>query len=213
MNQNHSENDSPLTVANGILIASNIAIFLYLNLIGDPSDAAFMYEHGAMISDPGILNGAYWRLISCTFLHFNVQHIFNNMVMLLFLGSYVEKTFGSVRYGLFYLICATISSAVSYGYALAVGNYTVSGGASGGVFAVMGALFVIVLCQREKYRRFRIHRFLFMIALSLYYGFTTAGVDNAAHVGGLLAGIVLGFIFFQFSRFAALTNESDGDIL
>ena len=186
--------ETPFTKVNTVLFLINVLVFVTMRFTGDPSDAQYMYEHGAMISDPEILNGEYWRMITSAFLHFNLQHILNNMIMLVFLGAYVERVYGSVRYGILYFLCAAFSGAFSYGINLISGTFVVSAGASGAVFGIMGAFLFVVIRYRGRYAGFTLRRYLLMIALSLYYGFSTAGVDNAAHVGGFLMGIVAGFI-------------------
>ncbi|MCR4797977.1 MAG: rhomboid family intramembrane serine protease [Lachnospiraceae bacterium] len=182
--------------ANTTLVVVNTLIYLYMILTGDPSDLNYMYAHGAMVSDPEILNGEYWRMISCAFLHFDNSHIFNNMIMLLFLGVYVERAFGTLRYLLIYFFCAFSGSFVSYIAAMEGETLVVSGGASGAIFGIMGALLFVILYKKGRYEGLTMKRYLFMIVISLYYGFATAGVDNLAHVGGFIAGFLAGFLLF-----------------
>ena len=83
---------------------------------------------------------------------------------------------------------------------LKTGEYSVSAGASGAVFAVMGAMIYIVLRNRGRLEDLTVRQILIMAAFSLYFGFTSTGVDNAAHVGGLLAGLVLAALLYHPRR-------------
>ena len=72
-----------------------------------------------------------------------------------------------------------------------------SAGASGAVFAVLGAMIYVLLRHRGRLQDLTVRGMLFMAALSLYYGFTSAGVDNAAHVGGLICGLILALLLYH----------------
>lgn len=76
-------------------------------------------------------------------------------------------------------------------------EFSVSAGASGAVFAVMGAMIYIVIRNKGWLGDLSMRQILVMAAFSLYFGFTSSGVDNAAHIGGLLAGFVLAVLFWH----------------
>lgn len=180
-----------LTPLNLILVLLNIGVYLVLEIMGDTLDAEFMFAHGAMYPPAVLMRGEWYRLLTSAFLHFGMPHLINNMVLLICLGSYLERAFGKVRYLLLYLGSAVGSSLISLVHMMKTGDLAVSAGASGAVFGNIGALLFLVLLYRGKFEDLTLKRFLLMMALSLYYGFSTAGVDNAAHVGGLLVGFVL----------------------
>ena len=83
-------------------------------------------------------------------------------------------------------------------------EYIVSAGASGAVFGVIGALFVVLLVNRTKAESMTPKRLLFMIIITIYYGMTTVGINNAAHIGGLLTGIFGGFLLSKISQYGKL---------
>ena len=189
-----------LTPVNLILAAINVIVFIILSVRGDTQSGMFMYEHGAMIPE-AIYDPAQWyRLLTSTFLHFGLSHLVNNMIMMILLGSFVERAMGKVRYLIFYLACGIGSSVVSSVYMLAVNDPAVSGGASGAIFGIIGALLYIILRHRGHYEGLSMRRFLIMLALSLYFGFRSVGVDNAAHIGGLAVGFLLAVLLYRMKK-------------
>ena len=77
------------------------------------------------------------------------------------------------------------------------GSFSVSAGASGIVFAMIGALLYLVIRNKGRFLNLTLTRFMIMVVLSLYFGFVSAGVDNAAHVGGLCVGFLLGIVMYR----------------
>ncbi|MEI3340163.1 MAG: rhomboid family intramembrane serine protease [Eubacterium sp.] len=186
-----------ITPVNITLVVINIIVFFVLDVCGDTTDGIYMFEHGAMYPYAVWPEHEWYRLLTSAFLHFGISHLVNNMIMLVCLGSYLERALGSVKYAIFYVISAVGSSLVSMMHMLKTDDIAVSGGASGVIFAVIGALLYLVIRNKGHFEDLTMLRFLIMMGLSLYYGFTTTGVDNAAHLGGLCIGFVLGIIFYR----------------
>lgn len=181
---------------NTALVGVNVLVFLILNFMGNVLDAGFMAEHGAMFWDAVVERGEFYRLLTSTFMHFGAEHLLQNMLILLLIGSRLERIIGGGRYLAVYLGSGLAASAASLFVTLAREPYTVSAGASGAVFGVMGGLLFLILKDIVQKRRYRMEEIglsgmLFVIVSALSYGFTTTGVDNAAHVGGLIAGFLL----------------------
>ena len=189
-----------LTPVNIVMVLINVVSYFVLEAIGDTTDALFMYTHGAMYPAAVLAGGEYYRLITSAFIHFGLPHLINNMILLICLGSYVERALGKIRYLILYLACAAGSSMVSMFHMIYSGDWAVSGGAPGGVFGIIGALLFLVVKNRGRFADLSWKRFLIMMLLALYFGFATAGVDNAAHVGGLIIGFVMGAIFFLLEK-------------
>ena len=177
------------------LAAINIAIFLILNLSGDTRSGEFMAEHGAMYPPLITEEGKWYLLLTAVFLHFDLSHLANNMIMLVAVGSYVEREMGPLRFLLFYLLCGLGSSGISLWWNNFTGDLAVSAGASGAIFGCVGGLLALAIKHKGRVQGLGIRNILLMAALSLYAGFTTAGVDNAGHVGGFVTGLLLGFLF------------------
>ena len=87
------------------IVAANIIVFLILSIMGDTQDAWFMVNHGACYAPFVIEYQEYYRLFTCMFLHFGVEHLFYNMLLLIFLGDTLEKTVGKLRYLIIYQMC------------------------------------------------------------------------------------------------------------
>lgn len=185
--------------ANFAIIAVNFICFIVLEILGDTRDTGFMIRHGAVYL-PLVLDGEYWRLLTAVFLHFGIEHIVNNMLVLYVLGEYLEPVLGHGRYVLFYLLCGVGANAVSLAKMMAEGTAPVSAGASGAIFGVIGGLLYAVLANRGRLEGLRTRQLVVVIVFSLYFGFTSGGVDNAAHIAGLVLGVVLGAVFLGIPR-------------
>lgn len=179
------------------IVVINIAVFLGLSLFGMTEDAVFMLEHGAMYVPYITEQEEYYRLFTCLFLHFGFSHLMNNMVMLFFLGSVLEEEMGRWKYLIVYILSGLGGNMLSLVMELKVGEYAVSAGASGAVFGVIGALFYVVIRNQGRLRGVSGRGIIFMVVCSLYHGFTSAGIDNMAHIGGLLAGFLAAVIVYR----------------
>ena len=184
-------------ICNKAIIAVNILVFFLLEIMGDTESSGFMYAHGALYPDAILVDGEWYRLFTCMFIHFGIRHIGNNMLILFFLGDNLERALGHVKYVVLYLISGLCGSAISLTYMVKAGDYAVAGGASGAIFGVIGALIYIVIRNKGRLEDLTANRLIFMAVLSLYYGFTAEGVDNLAHLGGLVSGIILAVILYR----------------
>ena len=186
----------PINWMNLLIVGVNILIFVLTEIIDDTENVTFMLKCGAAYT-PWILEGQWYRLFTSMFLHFVVYHLLNNMVLLLFLGDMLEELAGKWRYLLIYLGGGLAGNIISLLMDCRSGEMAVSAGASGAVFAVIGGIFVILLKQRGRVKNLTLSRLVFVIFLSIYHGFQSTGIDNAAHVGGLLGGIFLTFLVYR----------------
>ena len=181
--------------ANLLMAAVNILVFLAMTLFGDPGSSRSMLKWGACYT-PLILEGEYWRLLTAMYLHFSFLHLLYNMLALLTLGDLLERIAGTWRYLVIFLLGGILGNVVSLAMEQIpaspyYGRYAVSAGASGAVFAVIGAIFWIALRNRRLFGKSRVQRIALMTVLMTVEGFTQPGVDNAAHIGGLAAGFLL----------------------
>lgn len=183
------------------LIIINIAVFLILSFGGMTENALYMAGHGAMYVPYFLYNKEYYRIFTCMFLHFGFEHLMNNMVTLFIVGRYVESIVGKVRFVIIYLISGLGGSALSLIAEYYTGDYAVSAGASGAIFGLTGALLSLAILNRGQIAGLTKRGILLMIVLSLYNGFASEGVDNLAHVGGLVCGFLVTFILC-FPRYA-----------
>lgn len=190
----------PEAVCTIALIAVNVAVFFILSLFGDTEDAVFMMRHGAMYGYLVTHDHEFYRLFTCLFLHFGIEHLLNNMVILGALGWHLEQQTGRIRFLLIYFgsgLCGNIVSLIFHG---AAQEHTVSAGASGAIFGLMGALLWVVIANHGRLGRLSGRGMLVMVALSLYFGLSSSGVDNYAHIGGLLSGFLLALLLYRKGR-------------
>ena len=187
----------PEAVCTVALIVVNVAVFMIMTMFGDTEDAVFMLQHGAMYEPFVIQQHEYYRIITCLFLHFGIEHLLNNMVMLGALGWNLELEIGKVRFFVIYFVSGIAGNILSLFYDLSTENPAVSAGASGAIFGLMGALLYVVILNRGRLGRLSGRGMLIMVALSLYFGFASSGVDNFAHIGGLVSGFILAIILYR----------------
>ncbi|MCW5654865.1 rhomboid family intramembrane serine protease [Hydrogenophaga sp.] len=188
---------APRPWASMALIAANVVVWLVTAWLGAgwlTGNADRLYALGGNTAS-AVQGGQWWRLLSAAFLHSGAPHLFFNMVGLWVAGVLVERIFGRAAFLLVYLGSALAGSTASLYFSA---QTTVSVGASGAVFGLAGALVVAVAREREALPRLFNRRILggmsLFIGYSLLMGLTRPGIDNAAHVGGLLAGALLALL-------------------
>ena len=145
-----------------------------------------------MLDKAAVANGEYWRLWTVTLVHGDWLHLFFNMYALFLVGPVVERWYGSILFVVFYLVCAAAGSVASYVFGS--GQYAV--GASGAIFGLFGILLAAGRAHQPIDRASRgiVQQMGVLIAINLVFGFASGGViDNAAHIGGLVAGLWLGY--------------------
>lgn len=182
---------------NGCLIALNVIYFLYLEVAGSSEDTLFMLEHGAMYAPLVLGNHEYYRLLTSVFMHFGIEHIVNNMLVLFVIGDNLERALGKVKYLVFYLLCGVGANIASMMIGMHSPVQAVGAGASGAIFGVIGGLLYAVAVNRGRLEDLSTRQLVIMVIFSLYFGFTSTGVDNVAHVAGLVIGVVLAMVLYR----------------
>ncbi len=134
--------------------------------------------------------GEYWRLWTVTLLHGSLLHLFFNMYALYLAGPIVERWYGSLTFLGLYLACAAAGSVASFVF----GGNVPSVGASGAIFGLFGVLLAAGRVHHPVDRQSRglISQLGMLILINIAFGFAVQGIDNAAHLGGLAAGLWLG---------------------
>lgn len=185
---------APCTI---LLAAVNVIVFLVLSFLGMTEDGEFMLKHGAMYVPYLIQRGEYYRLFSSMFLHFGYDHLVNNMIVLVAMGWNLELDIGKVKFLIVYFVSGLAGNALSAWWDIQTGSMAISAGASGAIFGIIGALLYVAIRNRGRIGDISGRGLVFMIVLTLYYGFTSGGVDNMAHIGGLLAGFLSGVLLYR----------------
>jgi rhomboid protease GluP len=177
------------------IIAINVLVFILMIVNGAGLFEPNGYVHIKWGSDyaPLTLSGDWWRLITNVFIHFGIIHLAMNMYCLYTAGVYLEPMLGKVKYTAAYLCTGILASVVSLWWHKEPVN---SAGASGAVFGLYG-LFLALLTTNlipKHFRKSLLPSIGLFIVFNLFYGIK-GGVDNAAHVGGLISGFTIGYIF------------------
>lgn len=176
-----------------ILIYANLTVFLAMFFAGlgfMSFDGEDLLNWGANFR-PLTTNGEWWRLITNIFLHGGLMHFVANMYGLLFVGLFLEPILGRTKYILAYLVTGILASCASLWWY----DATVSIGASGAIFGLYGVFLALLLTkvfQPEFAKAFLISTSIF-VGINLLMGLT-GGIDNAAHIGGLVSGFIIGLI-------------------
>ena len=184
-----------LPIVSGILVAVNVIVYLICTFTGN-----LLYNVGELDAAAVLLRGEYGRIIYSVFLHAGIDHLFNNMVILFFLGAMIEKVTGHIQLLLIYLLSGIGANICSLLYKVMTMDSMASVGASGANFGLDGVLLAWILLDRQAMPDVTPRRVLLMIVLSLYSGFTAHNIDNAAHVGGLLTGFAAGALLCALQR-------------
>ncbi|MDO4313038.1 MAG: rhomboid family intramembrane serine protease [Eubacteriales bacterium] len=183
-----------------VLVGLNVVVFLFLSFQGMTEDAGFMLQHGAMYVPDIVYEEKYYELFTSMFLHFGFEHLMNNMLVLIFIGYQLEYEVGGIKYVLIYILSGLGGNFLSLVFDLHTGDYAVSAGASGAIFGIIGALCYIAVRNHGRVGRLSGRGLLFMVALTLYLGFTSTGVDNFAHIGGVVSGFLLAVLLYRKNR-------------
>ncbi|MCU0927413.1 MAG: rhomboid family intramembrane serine protease [Hydrogenophaga sp.] len=183
------------------VVALNVGVWL-LNLLDGMSpmqpETADLFRWGASSASAVVRDGEVWRLLTATVLHSGLVHLALNMWALWMAGTQVTRWFGNGQFLLIYWGSALAGAALSLHFSA---QQSVSVGASGAVFGVLGALLAGVWQHRERVPKSLLTQLLssqgLFVVISLAQGFTRDGIDNAAHVGGLLAGAAMAWLLVE----------------
>lgn len=176
------------------IITMIIAMFILEMVTGSSRDAATVVRLG------GIIDGTFqpsqlWRLVAAMFLHHGPLHLGMNLWALYQLGALFEVMFGSKRMLFTYFASGLVASIAS---AATIDPYGVSAGASGAIFGLMGALIFAIkrspVWRHQRWTKSLVQQLVVWAVINVVIGLQIEAIDNAAHLGGFAAGLLLGFI-------------------
>jgi membrane associated rhomboid family serine protease len=181
------------------LIAANIALFVLTNKVGASGGLGF--SGGTLNSlgirlvlfGPAVAHGQDYRLLSAAFIHYGLLHIGVNMYALYLLGGVFERYAGPARFAAVYF---TSALAGSFGALILTPN-SATAGASGAIFGIMGALFVL---ERQRGMALLQSPIGGLILINLIITFGIPGISIGGHVGGLIGGALVGFALSGYGR-------------
>jgi rhomboid protease GluP len=183
-----------------LLIAANVLVFASMLLDGAGlwhSTNGIQLAWGANFG-PATQDGEWWRLGSAIFLHFGAAHLLLNMWALWDAGQWVERMYGRARFASIYMVSGLAGNLLSL---VIQGNSAISGGASGAIFGIYGALLTFLWRERTAITKHEF-RWLFWGALgfsiaTIILGSIVPGIDNSAHIGGFISGILTSIVISQ----------------
>ena len=180
-----------------ILLGINAVVFLAMTAVGGSENPSVLIAFGAKFN-PLIVAGQYWRLLTACFIHIGIVHLLFNSYALYSFGVDVERRFGRRRFLMLYLLAGLAGSVLSF-----LGNKALSAGASGAIFGLVGATTVYFVRYRRQFGQFgrrHLTNLLIVVGYNLFWGFINPGIDNLGHVGGLLVGLGLGWVYSPVYR-------------
>lgn len=192
-NENNIDSHEKATITK-IIIGINIFMYLITAFLSKnilSSDIRVLVFLGAK-ANSFINNGEYYRLITSMFLHGGLIHLALNMYALNSIGPLIENYFGKVKYLIIYFISGILSSYFSYLF-----SPSVSIGASGAIFGVLGATLIIAYKNRKRGGKEFLNNIISVIVVNLILGFSIPNVDNFGHIGGLIGGIIVTLILIN----------------
>ena len=182
----------PTLVTNAIIVI-NVVIYAILAVLSQSLDISqdVLINAGAQYTPLIQATGQYWRIFTAMFLHFSILHVGLNMLSLFFIGRVVEIIYGKWRYLVIYLASGIVGGIATF----FLQPDALAAGASGAIFGVFGALGVLYLVNRRALGGSgALANWLFWLALNLVWGFYTPGIGILDHIGGLVAGIIIGYL-------------------
>jgi rhomboid protease GluP len=190
-----------------LIIDLNILLFILMVISGVNAflpDNESLLRWGANFR-PVTIEGEWWRLLSSCFLHLGVFHLLMNMYALLYIGLLLEPQIGSYRFSLSYVVTGIAASITSIFWH----DLTISAGASGAIFGLYGVFLSLLMTNliEKTTRNALLTSIAIFVGYNLLYGMKD-GIDNAAHIGGLLAGVIIGFSFFPSLKDPALKTRN-----
>lgn len=199
--EQHLREKTPSLWALYAVVALNVGVWL-ANLADGMNamqpETADLFRWGAGSASAVVRDGEFWRLLTATVLHGGLMHLALNMYALWVAGTQVTRWFGNGQFLLIYWGSALAGSALSLHFSA---QQAVSVGASGAVFGVLGALLAGVWQHRERVPKALVTQLLtsqgLFVVISLGQGFVREGIDNAAHIGGLLAGAGMAWLLVE----------------
>lgn len=186
------------TMITALIIDTNILVYIVMVLSGTDvmSPTALDLLQWGGVRRAEVVNGEWWRLITCVFVHSGLMHLLLNSIGMIIAAVYAEPVLGRLKFAALYLLSGISGSVASIMWHI----NTVSVGASGAIFGLYGAIIGLALTNAfPKEKRNALLAFVgTYTAINLAWGLT-GGIDNAAHIGGLLCGAALGWLMYRFS--------------
>jgi len=177
-----------------LLLSVNGLVFIAMEFSGGSTSSQVLINFGAMFG-PYIEAGQYWRLFTAIFIHVGWYHLVLNSIGIFIFGRISETLFGPYKFILIYVLAGLFGAVASYIFS----PISVAAGASGALLGLVGALSGFFLTMyKDPNARKNLYGLLFLVAINLLFGLAP-GIDNWAHIGGLVTGFFLGYFLTPVS--------------
>lgn len=170
-------------IATGVIFTACAALLAATMLSGHREDILTLFG----LSREGIMAGEYYRFFTSMFLHAGILHLASNTVYLYYFGVRAEKLLGTGRFLVLYLVSGLCGGLLS----VACSSGGISIGASGAIYGLLGAMLLLTKKRGPRYTGMNYATMLLLAATAICFGFLEPGVDNMAHIGGLLGGMAV----------------------
>lgn len=181
----------------------NLLVWLAMTAAGGSTNPQVLLRFGAKVNSR-IIAGQIWRLVTPIFVHIGIVHLAFNTYAIYVFGIQLERTFGSIRYLAIYMLSGIAGVLGSFAF-----SPHPSAGASGAVFGLIGTEAAFFFRYRRAFGRTgqqRLYNILIVIGYNLAFTFAASNIDVWGHLGGLLAGTVLGW--WLMPQYVAVLTES-----
>ncbi|MGN7479630.1 rhomboid family intramembrane serine protease [Solibacillus silvestris] len=182
------------------IIAINLIVFVLtlIPVFGEQLLYAGMSVNGLIAA------GEWWRIVTSMFLHAGFTHVLFNMFSLFLFGPELEKIAGKIRFLTIYFLAGIFGVAATF---LTEDPYYASVGASGAIYGILGAFGALVYYTRHLFPQLR-QIILPLIVVSIFMTFITPNINISAHLGGLITGFILGFVYFNPKNMGRWRNNN-----
>ncbi|CRZ35748.1 rhomboid protease GluP [Herbinix hemicellulosilytica] len=201
-----------LTLINTLLVAANIIIFLLVHISNAFGETDDLIHRGALSWYRIKIRKEYYRVFTSMFLHSDFEHLMNNMLVLFFVGDKLERIAGKIKYLIIYFGAGIIAAIFSIGYNMLKNEPVFSIGASGAIFGIVGAMVYILFVNKGRLQGISTRQIILFTVFSLYGGIVNTGIDNAAHIGGFIAGIILSLLLYRRPKKITKENRRKADL-
>ena len=188
------------------IAAINIIWFLYMTVTKKTYSNEGMLACGAMLSDV-LETGNYEQIFTAFFVHFDITHLCNNMVMLIAMGAMLENHTGTKSFLIIYMLSGIGGNIISAYWHTMQGQIVISAGASGAIFGIVGGFLAAIILNKGRIKDMTTKKLIIFAALSIYQGFANPGTDNAAHVGGFICGFLAAAVCEIFRKVSGVKHE------
>lgn len=178
-----------------VLLVANVAMFVVEILSGATGgfgrSPLRIVDLGALVPFL-VADGQFWRLFTAMFLHANILHLAFNMYALYLFGNAIEDALGTVRFATIYFLCGFLASVTSFSFG---DENRIAVGASGAIFGLLGAWVAYNYRRRGSAMAVaNLRTALMLVGINVFFGLAIPGIDNLAHIGGLVSGVVVGWL-------------------